>query len=307
MLVWGLFGLLGLIWGSSFLLIQIGVEAMNPLHVVMIRLGVAAMCMCTVMIVKRHKIPRNFHTLRALLIIGIFNTAVPFTLISFAEERIPSGLASVFQATAALFGLIFAHFVFIDERITPQKLVGIITGFLGVIILASRDFQGGEVLTTGLIGQMMMICASLFYGLMAVYSRKVIQTNIEPTIIAGISMLAAAFFEMIVLFGSAALFGTPTQTSANLSPNIVLAVVGLGFVNTFIAYLIFYRIVKAWGASRAVMVTYIVPVVGLFLGVIFRDEILDARILLGASLIFIGIGIVNAKYRAYWQKLRLAS
>jgi drug/metabolite transporter (DMT)-like permease len=171
--------------------------------------------MCVIIIVRRHKIPRDWRTLGALAIIGIFNTAVPFTIISYAEERIPSGLASVLQATTALFGLVIAHFAFDDERITPKKVAGLITGFIGVVVLASRDWHSGDIFTTGFIGQLMMVVASLFYALFATYSRTVLKGNIEPTVVAGLSMLSAALFEAVVIFGGSFFFDIPTHTPAN--------------------------------------------------------------------------------------------
>jgi len=293
--IWAMFWLLGLIWGSSFMLIRIGVEAIHPLHLVLIRLGIAAIGLCITVVVMRKKIPKDWRTIGALLLVGFGNNALPFTLISYGEQTVESGLASVLQSTAALFGLVIAHFAFTDDKITPQKTIGLLLGFFGIIVLAGRNWQDGEIVTSGLAGQMMIVGASLCYATFTTLSRKIIQGDVAPIVVAAIAMLGGTFAE-ILMIGFGNVFGdVPLQVPFDLSPNILLAVLALGFVNTYLAYLIFYEIVRVLGVARATMVTYIVPVVGLALGIIFLNEQLDIFIVVGSAMIFAGIGVVNLK------------
>ena len=295
MRLWAAFGLLGLIWGSSFLLIRIGVEFVNPLHMVMIRVGIAAIGLSLVAIVKRKIFPRDWGTIRALIIIGIGNTVAPFIFITWGEISVESGTASVLQATTALFGLVVAHFAFKDERMTPQKVVGLLAGFVGVVILASRSSQDGEVVSNSLIGQLAIVLASLFYAIFTAYSRKVIQNKVEPIVLSAVALIAAAFADMVLIGGGILFFDLPATLPINTPLDIVIVVITLGLVHTFIAYLIYYEIVRGLGVSRATMVTYVIPPVGLILGVIFLSEPLDLKIILGAGLIFSGIAIANMK------------
>lgn len=292
---WIMFWVLGLIWGSSFMLIRIGVENVHPLQVMFIRLGIAAVGLWTVVLLSRRPLPKNWRTWRTAIIIGIGNNAIPFTLIAFGETQIPSSLASILQSTTALFGLIFAHFVFADERMTPQKVVGLLVGFLGVIVLASHSLQGGDIFAAGLLGQLAMIGSSIFYATFTIYSKKAIQEKIDPVVLAATTMLSAAIAEMLLLLGGVAFLDVPLSVSASLGTTALFAIVMLGFVNTFIAYLLYYQIIGVLGASRTTMVTYVVPAVGLLLGVWLLDEPLDLYIISGAALIFIGIGIVNLR------------
>lgn len=298
---WLYFWLVGLIWGSSFMLIRIGVEAIHPFHVVLIRVSIAAIGLCLVVIARRKHFPRDFRVIRAIAIIGVGNVVMPFTLISVGEQSIDSGLASVLQATAALFSLVVAHFAFADESITRQKVMGLLLGFAGVVVLASRNWQDGQVMTGSLMGQLAVIGASLCYAIFTTYSRKVIQGEVEPVVLSALAMLSASLVEAAIVYGGAALGQTPPFVPYDIEPRAFFAVLLLGFLNTFIAYLMYYDVVKALGVARASMVTYIVPVVGLTLGVLFLDEILDAKIIIGAALIFGGIGIVNLR----WHALRL--
>lgn len=295
MRVWAAFWMLGLIWGSSFMLIRIGVEIIHPVHLVFIRVGIAAVGMGIVLIVLRKPLPRNWRTLGWLALIGIGNTAIPFTLISWGEKTVESGLASVLQATAALFGLVVASIAFVDERITTQRVIGLLLGFAGIVVLAARNWQGGEIITGGLLGQMAIVCASMFYAVFTTVSRKVIQGNIQPIVVSACAMMSAALFEGAIILAASAAGLMPASIPTDTPPDVLASAIALGFVNTFLAYLLFYEVVQGLGASRATMVTYVVPVVGLILGVVFLNEQLDIYILGGAALIFTGIGVVNLK------------
>ena len=303
--IWAAFWLIGLVWGSSFMLIRIGVESIHPIMLVLIRVGIAAVGLSLVVVVQRKPIPRDWRTIGAIALIGIGNTAIPFTLISWGEQTVESGIASVLQATAALFGLVVAHFAFRDERINPQKITGLLLGFVGVIVLSSRNWQDGVLVTGGLAGQFAIVLASLFYAVFTSYSRKVLQGNIAPVVIAAISMLSATFAEAFFLLIGVVAFDVPPTLPADLETQALLAVLGLGVFNTFLAYLLFYNVVRVLGAAKATMITYIVPPIGLLLGVIFLNERVDLPLILGASLIFMGIAIVNLR-RFDWLNSRYA-
>src|SRR5262245_9474489 len=136
---WGGFWLLALIWGSSFLFIRIAVEQLPPFQLVFIRTGVAAIGLTSVVYLRGKRLPTDWRSIGDLLFLGTVNTVIPFALITWGETQIESGLASVLQGTAALFTLVLAHFTFADERISWRKLAGLLIGFLGVVVLASRS------------------------------------------------------------------------------------------------------------------------------------------------------------------------
>lgn len=291
---WAGFWLLGLIWGSSFLLIRIGVQELNQYQVVFIRTLIAAVGLNIVLLLRGKRLPTDWKSIRPLIVIGVGNTAIPFMLITWGEKSVESGLASVLQATASLFTLVIAHFVFQDERITPQRIAGLVLGFFGVVVLASRSWVDGQVITGDLLGQLAIVVASLFYAMFTVYSRKV-GYGMEPIVISSGAMTTAAVVTGLLTLASPLLGESAPKALSDLSSDVLFSVLVLGFLNTFIAYLIFYELVPRLGAARTSMVTYVVPVVGLFLGAVFLDEILDSRLLLGAALIFAGIGVVNLK------------
>lgn len=292
---WAAFWVLGLIWGSSFLLIRIGVEEVSPFQVVFIRTGIAAVGLNLVLLLRGKHIPFNLRELFPLLIIGLGNTVVPFVLISWGETQVESGLASVLNATAALFTAVLAHFAFRDERITVQKIVGLALGFIGVVVLASRSWVDGQVITDDLAGQLAVVLASFFYAFFGVYSRKLMHKQYEPMVISAGSMLAASIVSGVLMMIAPYFNGQAPVLLADLTRDALIALLLLGFLNTFFAYILFYSIIQQLGASRASMVTYVTPAIALVLGAVVLNEIVDWRLLVGAALILSGIGAVNLR------------
>lgn len=302
---WIGFWILSLIWGSSFLFIRIGVEQLTTFQVVFIRTGIAAVGLNIVVFVRGKRLPTDWKSIRDLLVLGIVNTVFPFLLITWGEVSIESGLAAVLQGTAALFTMIVAHFVFQDERMSHRKIVGLVVGFLGVVILASRS-TASEVVATDptlhLLGQLAIVLASFCYAVGGSYSRKAIQNRLEPIVAAAGAMTVTATIVGILMV-AAPYLGGPASTPLNtLTPRVIGAMVALGLVNTFGAYLIFYSLVGALGAARTSMVTYVIPAVGLTLGALFLGEQVDMRLLFGAILIVGSIGIVNLKFGTLFRR-----
>jgi drug/metabolite transporter (DMT)-like permease len=292
---WAAFWILGLIWGSSFLFIRIGVEQVSPFQLVFIRTAIAAVGLNVVLALQRKHLPLNWRAFYPLLVLGAFNTVVPFALITWGEQSVDSGLASVLNATAALFTLVFAHFAFADERITPRKLAGLLLGFAGVVVLASGSITSEGLATSTLTGQLAIVLAAMFYGIGGTYGRGVVRELNDPIMVSAGAMTTAAVISGILMLVSPSLGGGPMAPFASLHGDALVSLLVLGIVNTFGAYLIYYYVVQQLGAARSSMVTYIIPPVGIGLGVIVLGEQVDARLILGAALILCGIAIVNVR------------
>lgn len=296
-LVWAGFFIVAVIWGSSFLLIRIGTQQLSPFQLVFIRTTVAAIGLNGVLALRGQHLPLTGRTLLQLAFVGVLSTTLPFALITWGEQRIESGLASVLNATTALFTLVIAHFVFTDERITPMKALGLIVGFLGVVVLFSRSLTGEGVLTSSLVSMLAVVVASLFYGISGTYSRKMMKGQIEPTTLAAGVMLFGSLTSGLLMVLAPLFGGQAAVPVADMRPDVVLSVAILGLLNTFVAYLIHYWVVKELGAAKASMVTYVSPVIALLLGWLILNELVDWRLLLGAAMIFSAIGLVNLRIR----------
>ncbi|MEZ4674179.1 MAG: EamA family transporter [Caldilineaceae bacterium] len=307
---WIGFWILSLVWGSSYFFIRIGVEQLPPFELVFIRTAIAALGLNLVIYARGKRLPTDWRGIRDLLILGVVNTVIPFFLITWGEVRIESSLASVLQGTAALFTLAVAHFLFVDERITWRKLLGLLTGFVGVVVLAGRSSSEAtsEVNATAhLLGQLAIVGASLCYALGNTYGRKAMQNRLEPIVTAGGAMTVAAIATGLITFG-APLWGGPAPLGLGaLTPRVLGAVLTLGLLNTFVAYLIYYSLIAALGSARTSMVTYVIPVVGILLGTIFLHEQIDLRLLLGALLIIGSIAIVNLRIVGWRKRVAPAS
>src|SRR5258708_14495488 len=179
---WLMFGLLGLIWGSSFLLIKIGVQELNAFELVSGRLGFTALAFALTLVIMRRPLPGDAKTAALLAVVGVTNTVIPFVLIKSGEQMIDSGLASVLNATTPLFSIVIAHLALADDRIHSGKILGLLAGFVGVIILASRSVDPNH--PNPLLGQIAILIAAFFYAVSAVIIRRNLR-HLEPTITAG--------------------------------------------------------------------------------------------------------------------------
>ena len=291
---WTAFGLLGLIWGSSFLWIRIAVQDIGPFTLVALRLLFGLLGLLAVMAYKKQPIPRDRRTLRSLAIMGIINTALPFTLISWGETRIESSLASILNGTVPLFAIIIAHLWLHDERITLARIIGLLVGFVGVVILVGRDFDI-ESLGGNFLGQLAVIAASISYAVSATFSRKYLRGQ-APVVQSTMTLLVADALMWLSL--PAVHRFTPSLDAPNRFPTLPItwvAIIWLGVLGSCVAYLMYFWLLNTWGVTRSSLVTYIFPVVGLILGIVFLGETIDWRLVAGSALVVSGIAVVNLR------------
>lgn len=302
---WISFFILSVVWGSSFMLIRIGVEEIPPSQLVFIRTAIAAVGLNIVLLMRGKRFPTDAATLRTLILIGLFNSTVPYLLIAIGEQTITSSLTSVIQAVVPMFALIIAHFALPDEHITPNKVIGIVLGFIGVLILVVRPEDVSK--QNDVLGAIAIIIASLSYASATVYTRRTVSGKLDPIVIAAGSFISATFFALIAMLIEPLIGGQAAIDIFALETEIWASALMLGFFNTFIAYLFYYYIVQQLGAFRASNVTYVVPVVAILLGWVVLKEIPDARFIQGALLIFLGIAVINVPMRAILRRARAAA
>ena len=220
----------------------------------------------------------------------VFNVVVPFLLITWGETHIDSSLAAILNATTPLFVIVIAHFGLHDEKITVPRLAGLLVGFVGVIVLVSRDFRP-EALQSDLLGQLAVLLAALSYAVALIFSRRQLR-NAKPVVQSTMILVFATAIMWVVTPVVERPLVLPTQ------PLAWLAVLWLGVLGLCVAYLLFFWLNNVWGPTRASLVTYIFPVVGVFLGIIFLNEVPDWNMVIGSALVVAGIVVVNLKLRA---------
>ena len=284
---WFLFVVLGFLWGSSYLFIKIGVDAgLQPFTLVALRLLIGLALLVAVVVIAREELPRGARMYGHLAVMGVFSVALPFALITWAEVSVDSSLAAVLTGAVPLFVIPFAALVLPTERVTFNGLVGIAIGLVGVAIVVG--FNPATLAGTDLLPQLALIGAAASYALGGVYARRNVQ-GLRPMIPA-LFQVAFAFVYTAV---PALVLERPWEQP--LGFDAIFSVVWLGLLGSGAAYLVFFRLLRSWGATRTTLVAYLLPIWGIVLGAIVLQEPIDLRLILGTALVIAGIGLVNAR------------
>jgi drug/metabolite transporter (DMT)-like permease len=281
---WLIFIVLGAIWSSSFMWIKIAVQEISPTMLVAFRATFGLLFGVVVIFVQRAQWPRSIKSWFPLLLLGISNVAIPFFLISWGEKSIDSAVASVLDATVPLFTILIAHYLLHDDKITWPKLVGLLIGFAGVVVLMSKELLHAS--TNSLLGQAAVILASVFYAVNSVYIRKT--TEDIPSIVRSAGPLISA---SAVMWLATFLFDRPV-TMPNLGITWV-ALLWLGILGSGLAFAMAYYLIHEIGPTRTTMVTYLFPLGGVILGVTFLNEQLTWQLITGAVLIILSLVVAN--------------
>jgi len=285
---WLLFLLLGFSWGSSYLFIKIGVDAgLAPFTLVTARLFIGSLLLAGVVVALRVPVPRDARTYGHLVVLGLFSVALPFFLITWAEQYVDSALAATLTAPVPLFVIPIAA-VMLHEGITLNKVLGVSVGLVGVAVLVG--FDPAQIGRTDLTPQLALVGAALSYALGGVYARRFVH-GLRPMI----PSVFQVFFAMLMSAFAALVFEQPLGTLSGLSLEAIIAVVWLGLFGSGMAYLLFYRLLGAWGPTRVSLVAYLLPLWGIGLGWAVLSEPIEAGLALGTALILIGIALVNSR------------
>ena len=285
---WLLFVLLGFLWGSSYLFIKIGVEAgLPPFTLVTLRLLIGFALLASVVAVAREPLPREPRMYAHLLVMGVVNIALPFALITWAEQSVDSTVASILNSGVPLLVIVVAPFFLPNERVTVARLIGLVVGFVGVAILVG--FDPAELGRGDLVAKLALLGATLSYAVGAVYAKRNVR-GLRPMIPA----VSQVGFALAISGVLALVVERPFGLTVGL--DAWFAVVWLGLLGSGAAYLVFFRLLGRWGATRTSLVAYLLPVFGIALGAIVLGEPLDAALLVGTALIIGGVALVNSRY-----------
>ena len=282
---WLIFIGLGLMWGSSYLFIMLGLDTLTPFTLVAVRLLIGGLLLGAVVLVAREPAPRDRRTYGHLAVMSVLNIVLPFSLITWAELAVPSSLASILTATVPLFVIIIAAVALRDEPITLNRVGGLGIGFAGVVLLTARGPMAGD---GGLLPQLALLGAAASYGAGAVYTRR----NVH-----GLRPMVPAAFQVGFAFVIAGTLALVFERPFDLRPDAIgiASVVWLGLFGSGLAYLAFFRLIGTWGATRTSMVAYLMPLVGIGLGVMVASEPISLQMVIGTVLIIGGVALVNAR------------
>ena len=280
---WFAFILLGVIWSSSFLWIKIAVQEVSPITLVAFRALFGLLFTVIVIFVQRIPLPRTFKEWLPILLLGITNIAIPFLLISWGEQAIDSAVAAILDATVPLFTIIIAHLALHDDKMTVPKVLGLLIGFAGVIVLMSKDIGTsiGPVL-----GQAAVVLACVFYAISLVFARRFTENT------SGILRSAGPLLSSTVIMWLTA-FIVERPIKFPQLPITWIALIWLGVLGSGLAFVLNYYLIHEIGPTRTSMVTYIFPLGGVVLGVTFLGEQLSLQLLVGGALVIASLAVAN--------------
>ena len=286
-LPWFLFLALGAMWGSSYLFIKLGVESLQPWQLIATRLAIGAIVLWVIVIgLARQRLPRDARTYGHLVVMSVLNITAPFFLITWAEQSVDSALASIINGAVPLFVVVPAAMFLRDEPITLNRLIGLPLGFVGVVLLVVEDLGVGG---SNALGALALLTSTALYGLGNVYARLNVR-HLPSMVPALLQVSFALIWSTVLMFA----FEGPPSIEA-LTPTAIVSVGWLGVFGSAFAYLAYFRLLSEWGANRTSLLAYLLPIVGIGLGVVVRDESLDAFVVLGTACILAGIAIANSR------------
>jgi drug/metabolite transporter (DMT)-like permease len=294
---WGLLGLLSLLWGGSFFFYKILVGALPPFTVVFGRVGLAALALNLVLIIRRDPMPVSPRLWGGFLVLGVFNCAMPFCCFAWSELRLTSGMAAILNATTPIFAVLVASVLPTGERMTLPRAAAVGFGFLGVVVLVGHDALAAS--TGGfqrLPSELACLGAAVSYAWAGFYGRRF--GGVAPIKIATGQITTAALVMAPLSLG----FDHPWTLPAP-SLSVWAALAGIALISTAAAYMLFFRILQRVGASNLLLVTFLVPISALTLGALALGERLAPSAFAGMALIGLSLITIDGRPLA-WLKGR---
>jgi len=273
--------LLAALWGASYIFIRVAVPALGPFVLMGARVTLASGALGLYAVLLARSMPKFRSRWTEFLIVGATNSAIPFTLIAAAEIELTASLAAILNSTTALFVAVVAA-VWIGESLTARKVVGLLLGFAGVVVLVGWDpvpLNGAVLLAV-----VAMLAASLSYAVGGVYVKRTF---------AGVSPLAMTIGQQ----GAAAAILLPLAAVSlpGEAPPLpaALSALALALLCTAVAYLLYFRLIENVGPTKTLAVTFLIPVFGLLFGVVLLDEPVGLGTIVGFAIISYGVALVT--------------
>jgi len=270
---------LGLIWGGTFMVVSIALQGYGPLTVACARTTLGAVALLTLMATLRRPMPSRA-ALPFIAIIGVLNTALPFALLSWGQQFVPSAFAGISMAALPLFVLPLAHF-FTDEALSLRRGLGVIIGFSGALILIG---PGVLQLGTGMepLGQLACLGATICYASASIMTRRC--PPVDPITLAAMTLVVGS---VLLVPSMLAVEGVPGWTDTRTG----LAILFLGFVPTALAALLRVMVIRSAGSVFMTLVNYQVPLWSVFFGWAILDEALPLTFFAALALILCGVSV----------------
>ena len=292
---WLILGTLAVIWGGAFFFIGVAVRHVQPLTYVFLRVSIAAVAMWTYLHLKGEKLGLPRSAWGSMFVLALLNNALPFTLFGWGQTHIASGLASILNATTPIWGVVVAHFLTHDERMTPRTIAGVLLGFGGVATMIGPALLSN--LGSAGLAELGCVTASLSYALAAVWARRFRRQGISPLSVTTGQMTAAAAIMLPM-----SMFIDRPWTHAFPPLTAWAAIAALALLCTALGYVLYFRLIATSGATNALLVTLLVPPVAIVLGALFLNETLAPQDFIGLGLIAVGLAAIDGRLLRPWTE-----
>ena len=283
---WLLLLALSVLWGGSFFFAKLALTQLPPFTIVLGRVGLAALALNLLVRATGQRMPRDPARWAAFLVMGLLNNLVPFSLIVWAQTEIASGLASILNGATPLFTVLLAHWLTADERLTWNRLLGMLLGLAGVTVMIGMEALSG--LGHHVLAELAILVATLSYAFAGIFGRRF---RGQPPLVTATGQVTATTAMMLPI----ALMIDRPWTLAMPATVTVAAAAGLALLSTALAYVIFFRILAAAGATNLLLVTLLIPVSALLLGHFILGEGLALQHVLGMTLIALGLAAIDGR------------
>lgn len=279
-------GLLALIWGAIFMFVALALHDFTPFWLVFFRVFFAAVALWGFVLWRGVEIPKSLGVWFAFFVMGALNNVIPFTLITWGQQSVESGLASILNGSTAFFGILVAAMLLRDERLSFRRLIGVCIGFSGVAVIV-----GPEALTgfdPRALGQVAILGATISYALAGVWGKTRLK-GVAPAVSAAGMLTGSSLIGLIlalIVEGAPPLSATPLAIGAMIYASII---------GTAGAYLLYFRILATAGSGNLMLVTICMPPISIFLGAAVLGEQLTPGVYLGAAMIFAGLIVIDGR------------
>ncbi|MBZ9657064.1 DMT family transporter [Phyllobacterium lublinensis] len=294
---WAQLFLLGAIWGGSFFFARVAVQVVPPLTLVLFRVAIAALALHIYLLGRGIRFWDYQDHAMEFAGLGLLMNVIPFSLLFIGQTVLGAGVESILNATTPIWTVVVAAIFTVDERVTFNKVGGILLGISGLVVMI------GPGVLTGLGGplwaELAVLAATLSYAFAGILAKRF--KGVPPTVTSTGQMTASTLIMIPVVL---AYDGVPAVTSIDTS--VWLAILGLGLLSTAFAYILYFSIVRTAGATNASLVTLIVPVSAILLGTIFLGERLAAHDFMGMALIAFGLIIIDGRLANAWLQRQKA-
>ena len=291
---WLLLIALSLLWGGSFFFAEVALLDLPPFTVVLGRVGIAALALNILVVAAGHRMPGDLGIWSAFLVMGTINNVIPFSLIVWGQTEITGGLASILNGTTPFFAVIVAHFLTSDEKLTGNRLGGVVVGFVGVVFMIGPAALAD--LAAEVLAQLAILMAALIYGFASIFGKRF--KGLPPIVTASgqVTCSTVLMIPLVLMIDRPWTLPVPGMAS-------ILAVLGIALLSTALAYILYFRILASAGATNLMLVTFLIPISALLLGAAFLGEQVTPTQLGGMAAIGIGLALIDGRLMRWGRRL----